>query len=1252
MTNDYEASLNLLQPTLRMHADFPGTQAEILRRWEAQDIYRSILEERRDADRFILHDGPPYAAERVHVGIGMNKVLKDIVAKYRSMKDRLVPLVPGWDCHGLPIESEVLKELGASAQQLPAAQIRDRCRESALRYVKEQKDLFRLLGIFADWDRPYLTMNPAYEAGVLSVLLDLVAKNYVYRDMKALTWCETCRTTLADVEIEHTEGGEGGKCWRCKGALTIRTTKQWFVRIDHRSSPDAKSLREQALLAVELIQWTPPESRNRISAMLQERPDWCISRQRSWGVPLPSFICRDCGEATLDLAVIRHVRDLIARHGSDIWFEKDPTEIFPPNLHCPKCGRGNIDKGADILDVWFESGSSWQPVLTADHRLDCPADLVIEGNDQHRGWFQLSLLTSLASTGKVPMRSILTHGFVLDDARSHTGRSRATYASLEDALKRYPADLLRLFFAGSDTASDLDLPQNLKAIEARSDKLRNTFRFLLGHLKDYLPREHAVHLQDLVPTDLWALCALHSLISKVTDDYERYAFHSVVRRVHEFCENELSALYFNVVKDRLTCEAATAHSRRSVQTVLHSILIGLVKLLAPILSYTCEEVWELTPGHSICASVHLSRWPKADESMLRDKRSAEVVKTFDRLRLLRQALGPMLEKLRASGEIGDSVKALVKIHVSDGIESLLGDESLAGLRDFLMVAEVLPGATAAGLTAAKNLPGVSIGVEVARYATCVRCRRPEPTCGSLRDPDLCLRCAEVLRPRKLAAMRDQSYGSSVAPTVRPAELAAFLRHRDIRRVALLNEQGRCKALALHPASQEVTQLAELQPLADYVNSSPDFRDHAALLFGLGEHTDVLFGIGIHRLTYGTPLGGTREFAYPTVGDLMDNLLRLSWGMSVKNAIADLPHGGGKSIIDTCGLDLCIHREFRREIYRDFGQFTASLFGRYICAEDMNNTTADTREMLSACRHVMCLPQGVGGSGNPSRFTALAAWAAAKAGWQFVSGSCSFAGLTIALQGAGNVGRNIVACLIEADPGIAKLILADHDPEQIQVIRRILLRSGKEHLLEVVSSKDPADTAGTYVERKDEIGKAYVLFEPCDILITAAVGKVINAGNVQKLACRLILPIANNVYSDNDAIAHALHERAILDVVENNVNWGGALAAASELLGYDEDNVTEACLAAFDKTRLLLQKAQERGCPPWLILKEEATRRIFDDVHPAVKAARGFRFLGDVSQGFAAWITTKWLRRVVDVDPDHFAAHALGSASFLTGVRGE
>jgi isoleucyl-tRNA synthetase len=1440
---DNRSDLNLPCTPFMMEARLlERLQPEILERWRTMDIYRSILEERRDRDPFVLHDGPPYAMGQIHIGIGMNKIIKDMIAKFHSMNDRRVPLVPGWDCHGLPIETTALKELSVNGKVPTVSEIRDHCAKLALRYVREQKEQFQLLGIFADWDRPYLTMDASYEAGVLTVLLDMVERGYVYRDLLSIPWCLHCRASLAEGEIEHRQtrgrslwihfegnpalaglcgaredipcsllvwttsawslpgavalavhpdlvyaafeydGKTGRKttivsehlagqvfntlgiidyvkvrslsgcelaatqahhplnaeivpvvpseliradfgsglvqivpahgqddariarrhglktvsvvnaqgtftasagefaglrldegeevilkrlsqngalagqydydyphCWRCHNPLITQATPQWFVNLDYREDPAGMTLREKALLEVQVVNWLPQESQRRIVSMIEQRPDWCISRQRSWGVPIPGFSCLGCGEAVLAPEIISHVRDLVGTHGSAVWFDLAAAELLPKAFGCPRCGGQVFDKSEHILDVWFESGTSWQSMLIADHRLKFPADLYVEGSDQHRGWFQVSLLTALVSRGRAPYESVLTHGFVLNERQDIMSRARGDFVTLRDALAKVPADIIRLYFASVDLTTDIPLSlDTFKKVEPQYRTFRNTFKYLLGTLFDFTFHEDAVHLDDLHPLDLWALTRLHELISEVSGDYAAYSFHSVVRRIHDFCNDFLSRVYFDVLKDRLYSEAPESMARRSAQTVLHSTLTTLVKLLAPILPYTCEEVWTLTPGRADCASVHLSGWPKADKQISGHKRSHEAAETYQRFSQLREAVKSSLEKLRSDRVIGPSRDAAVSLHIENGIGDFLGPATLDDLRDFLLVSHVVIAAPAENFVAVADLPGVLMRSTTSPEPECPRCRRRDVSCGEDQEhAQLCARCAGVLRERERVSFSDPASALSISAEMRPASLAAFLAARDIRKMAVLNEDGRCRAYALHSPSQKVLPLAELQPLADYINDSPDFRDHAAILIGLGEHTNVLFGIGIHHLKYGTPLGGTREFAYPRLRDMLDNLLRLSWGMSVKNAVAELPHGGGKSIIDTCGWDLKVLREFRREIYRDFGQFTATLFGRYICAEDVDNSTSDTREMLYACRHVMCLSQGVGGSGNPSRFTALAAWAAAKAGWRFLTGNASFDGLTIALQGAGNVARNLVPILIEADPGIGKIMIADRDPEQIQLIRNLLLKRGKEQLLEILSSKDPLDqgpVTAAYVERDEEAGKPYVLYAPGDILIPVAVGPVINPDNVAQLNCRLILPIANTVYSDNDAVAAAMFERSIVDVVENNVNWGGALAAASELYGYDEDNVTLACIEAYNKTLALLDESRRQNRPPWSIVKERASKRIFEENHPVVHQARQYKFIGDISRNFGEWIKERWLRNVVDVDAEKFAGYAVSKAN--------
>ncbi|MGH9419700.1 MAG: class I tRNA ligase family protein, partial [Thermoanaerobaculia bacterium] len=741
----------------------------------------------------------------------------------------------------------------------------------------------------------------------------------------------------------------------------------------------------------------------------------------------PAMECSSCRESILDAAIIERVRDAVGEHGSNAWFERDAADFVPPGFTCPKCGGGSFEKGGDVLDVWFESGTSWQAVLVADHRATFPADLVIEGTDQHRGWFQLSMLPAIVARGKSPYRAALTHGFVLNERRERMKRGQGDLITLSDALKKEPADLVRLYFLSTDIYSDIPLSLDmLKSVEPMYRTIRNTFRFLLGSLDDFVPRENVVHLDDLDAIDLWMLSRFHHLVAEVTEAFDNYQFQAGIRAIHDFCTTDLSREYFEVLKDRLYCEAGDSVARRSSQTALHSILMGLVKLLAPVLPYTTDEVWALVPAHSDCASVHLSRWPQADEGLINSKRTREVSEAIARVSAFSAEVRLGLERLRVGKVIGGDAEAIVRIHPTDW-SAFAGPLSERQLRE-LLGTDVQNLTTADGLRASASAPGVSFDVGPSPNGVCARCRRADATTGVSR-PDLCGRCADVVElPPEIPQLLTIS--GPVTPQMRPADVARFLRERDVRKTAILRDDGKFNSWALHPPSQTVRPMEALQPLADYVGASPDFRDHAAILLGLGEHTDVLFGIGIHHMKYGTPLGGTREWRYDSVSEMLDNLLRLSWGMSVKNAVAELPHGGGKSIIDTCGLDLKIHRELRRDVYRDFGQFNASLFGRYICAEDVGNTNADTREMLSTCRHVMCLSQGVGGSGNPSRFTSLAAWAAAKAGWKFATGTTSFSGLTIALQGAGNVGRNMVAILIEGDADIKKIYLADRDPEQI------------------------------------------------------------------------------------------------------------------------------------------------------------------------------------------------------------------------------
>ena len=925
---DYKATLNLPKTAFPMRANLPQNEPKQVERWDRDRTYFQILEANAQRPKFILHDGPPYANGSIHIGHALNKILKDIIVKYQSMTGHAAPYVPGWDCHGLPIELQVEKNLGrAKKLAMSKAEIRRLCKEYAEKYISIQREEFKRLGVFGDWEHPYRTLDPAYEAQEIRELGKIVESGALYRQKKPVYWCASCVTALAEAEVEyedHTSASiyvkfrvkdDGGRlgadddsffviwtttpwtlpanqaiavhpkfnyrsvetphgsliinqelvpsvttalgldvkdyevserswtgaelegivcrhpwidrdskvilgefvtqdqgtgavhiapghgqedyevgmryglpvmapvdpegkftaeagdlrgesvfkadariiqkltdagallkedklshsyphCWRCKNPVIFRATEQWFV------SMEKEGLRQKALDAIEQVRWIPPWGKDRIRGMLESRPDWCISRQRSWGVPIPAVYCKGCNEAVLTQAMCEHVAAIFEKEGSDAWYIRPLEELLPKDFKCPQCGGNEFTREEDILDVWFDSGVSWAAVVERDPRLGGRADLYLEGSDQHRGWFHTSLLTCLATRGRASYESVLTHGFTLDGKGRKMSKSLGNVIAPQEIIKKSGAEILRLWVAAEDFREDVRISDEIlnRLVEAYR-RLRNTARFLISNLYDFEPVKDSVSINELDEMDRWILQRTQSVLSRCRQAYDAYEFHGVYHTLNNFCSVELSAQYLDIVKDRLYCEGTKSRTRRAAQTTLYKILDTLVHLMAPLVSFTAEEIWGSLPDKDRRpASVFLSRIPEPDTSLI----DPQLAEKWDRIFRERSEVLKALEQARTAGIIGHSLDAKVVLHASHPERSSLHEMMTPysqRLADVLIVSQAAVEAN----QGPHDLKELSFSVSKAEGSKCERCWKYDVHVGADKNhPTVCARCAAVL----------------------------------------------------------------------------------------------------------------------------------------------------------------------------------------------------------------------------------------------------------------------------------------------------------------------------------------------------------------------------------------------------------------------------------------------------------------------------------------------------------------------------
>jgi len=934
---EYKNTLNLPQTTLEMRANAAVKEVETQKFWEENNIYEKTLAQRDKANKFVLHDGPPYlSSDKIHIGHALNKILKDILIKYKAQSGFYASYVPGYDAHGLPIENAVVKNIKGGRAALTPLELRQKCREFAAVNLKGQEANFKRLGVLGNWEEPYLTIKPDFEAEQVRVFGEMYEKGYIEKGLKPVYWCASCETALAEAEVEYqdhtstsiyvrfkfdeedaikisslvgietekeiyaviwtttpwtipsnmaiclnarldytlvkkdntiyligqdllgqflngvnweeseievlgktikgqalelmktthplynrkspiilgdhvtTEAGTGcvhtapghgledwevgvkygievfspinekgvwtslvpelegvpyykgnkiviemlekegallsqndithsyPHCWRCKNPVIYRATPQWFVKVN--------KFKEKALEEIKKVKWIPASGEQRISNMVDGRSDWCISRQRAWGVPIPVFYCDDCGEIIVTPQTISNVANIFEKESSDAWVKYEAKDLLPQGFICPKCGKNHFSKETDIMDVWFDSGITWRAVVEnrKEELGEAPVEMYLEGSDQHRGWFQSSLLTAVATKGIAPYKSVLTHGFVMDGEGKKMSKSIGNVVAPQEIIKVYGTDVLRLWAASVDYRNDSKIGETIiKQLVEIFKKTRNTARFLLGNIYDFDPAVDTVPYEELNNLDKFALHKLNTLIKNVTEAFEAYEFYKYFQQLQNFAAVDLSSFYLDIVKDRLYTQGKKSKSRRACQTVLYTILQTLVRLLVPVMPHQAEDIWKNTPEcqRQGLESILLSDWPKYDEKLNNEKLEDDFLKILK----LREIVTKAIEPLRADKQVGSSLEVAVYVQSEDELnkKALLANEDELGNIFITSQAYITEKAPENVLNTLKE-EGYTIYVTKAEGEKCERCWKYRKLGNNATHATLCDECVEAI----------------------------------------------------------------------------------------------------------------------------------------------------------------------------------------------------------------------------------------------------------------------------------------------------------------------------------------------------------------------------------------------------------------------------------------------------------------------------------------------------------------------------